>query len=115
MLGVKQKNNYLAVANVRETEHMAKRARVSVEPSELRYDMHLQDIQTPPKVVPENNIPIPNLAKCESEVNSKQPDINSPDDSEKKDAVEESHGGPPPESSTKRKRFLSLGFLGMIF
>lgn len=113
MLGVKQKNNYLAVANVRETEHMAKRARVSVEPSEVRYDMHLQDIQTPPKAVLDNGAP--NSVKCESEVNSKQPDINSPDDPEKKDTVEESHGGPPPETSRKRKGFLSLGFLNMLF
>jgi hypothetical protein len=112
VLEVKQKNNYLAVANVRETEHMAKRARVSIEPSEQRYEMHLQDIQTPQKVVLENN---PNPPKCESEVNSKQPDT-SPVDTEKKDAVEESHGGPPPpESSSKRKRFLSLGFLSLGF
>jgi hypothetical protein len=95
---------------------MAKRARVSVEPSEVRYDMHLQDIHTPPKAaLVENSVPNPNPEKCDSEVNSKQPDINSPDDTEKKDAVQESHGGPPPETSRKRKGFLSLGFLNMLF
>ena len=56
VLDMKQKNNFLATANVRETEYMAKKTRLMHEPSEQRYDNHLSDIQTPSKDTGSNMI-----------------------------------------------------------
>ena len=53
---MKQKNNFLATANVRETEYMAKKTRLMHEPSEQRYDNHLSDIHTPSKDTGSNMI-----------------------------------------------------------
>ena len=47
-LEMKEKNNFLATANVRETEFISKKSRVAIEPSEDRYDEHLNYLNTPP-------------------------------------------------------------------
>lgn len=104
VLGMKQKNNFLAHANVRETEHMAKRSRIQVEPSEQRYENHLQDIQTPQKE-------LPIATKCESEVNSMK---NTSETPKKEEEELESKLDDPEALDTgtvvlsKRKGFLSF-------
>ena len=112
VLGTKEKNKYLATANLRSTEYMAKRAREHQEPSELRYDMHLQDIYTPEKLAAPSVPSAPSTGKCESEVNSMQPPPDEPGkqeaDTDDADIFEES---PAPAESSKRKR----GLLGRFF
>lgn len=103
VLGMKQKNNFLAHANLRETEHMAKRTRLQSEPSELRYQNHLQDIQTPQKEMP-------NATKCESEANSMK---NTSETPKKEEDESESLVDPEPADVettivAKRKGFLSF-------
>ena len=105
ILGMKQKNNFLAHANVRETEHMAKRARIQVEPSEQRYENHLQDINTPQKEVQ------PAGTKCDSDLNSMK---NTAETSKKEDDETESKLVDPESADAgtvvvaKRKGFLSF-------
>ena len=111
VLGTKEKNNYLATANLRSTEYMAKRARVHQEPSELRYEMHLRDIHTPEKFATPSVPSAPSTGKCESEVNSMQPPPDEPgkQEADTDDAVLEE--SPAPAESSKRKR----GLLGRFF
>ena len=47
-LDMKEKNNFLATANLRETEYISKRSRHHVEPSDDRYNDHLAEVNTPP-------------------------------------------------------------------
>jgi len=102
---MKQKNNFLAHANLRETEHMAKRARLGTEPSEQRYENHLQDIQTPQK-------DMPTVTKCESEVNSMKNTSDTPKNEEDGGESKPVDAEPADIETTavvaKRKGFLSF-------
>jgi hypothetical protein len=106
-LEMKEKNNFLATANVRETEFISKKARATIEPSDSRYDEHLNFVNTPPSAIKTPScVTVDNIATSSGKPMNVAKDEIDTDTEEKKEDQETS--SEKAMSMVVRKAFLGL-------